>query len=261
MSQFFGVARHEFSMSIRRPGMWIAYGLLFLFYSATLLLPSTDGSADAIAAGEIWSEAGRLAFTYNLFMPLLAGILAADRMQRDYRTNVRELQCSTPLPVSVYILAKYTGVLASALSPALFLVLLVGFLATIFGIAPLGFFGALLVAFVVIVAPAHAFVIAFSLACPLLMPVRVFQVLFTGYWFWGNFLSPEAFPTISGTVLNAAGMYSLQAFFGVHFGPPGEADYGFTQPEAALNLLVLAACIAAVIFTLNRYLRWQERQA
>jgi hypothetical protein len=38
-------------------------------------------------------------------------------------------------------------------------------------------------------------------------------VLFTGYWFWGNLLTPKAFPTISDTVLNAVGQYPLQAYF------------------------------------------------
>ena len=42
-------------------------------------------------------EAGHMVFMFNIFLPLLAGILAADRMQRDFRTGVRELQRSTPL--------------------------------------------------------------------------------------------------------------------------------------------------------------------
>jgi hypothetical protein len=41
--------------------------------------------------------------------------------------------------------------------------------------------------------------LAFSLACPLVIPLRICQVLFTGYWFWGKLISPKVFPTISDT--------------------------------------------------------------
>jgi ABC-2 type transport system permease protein len=119
----------------------------------------------------------------------------------------------------------------------------------------------LLLAFLSIAVPSHAFVVAFSLACPLVMPLRVYQVLFTGYWFWGNLLSPQAFPTISDTVLNAVGQYPLQAFFGKYTDSTHKVVGGFTVPEAITNLLVLAACIVATLFVLDRYLRWQEHRA
>jgi len=261
VSQFLGVARHEFSMSIRRPGFWIAYTLLCLFYVVTSLTPSLDGSEDLIPPEQIWPEAGHVVFMYNIFLPLLAGILAADRLQRDFRTGVRELQQSTPLSRPVYILAKYLGVLLSVLLPMFLLVVVVGALVVTKGIAPPGFLWPLLLAFLTIAVPSHAFVVAFSLACPLVMPLRVYQVLFTGYWFWGNLLSSQAFPTISDTVLNAVGQYPLQGFFGMYFDSTHGVDDHFTAPQAVVNLIVLAVCIAIALFALDRYLRWQERRA
>ncbi len=260
MTQFFGVTRHEFSMSIRRPGFWISYTLLGLFYVIASLVPTANGTEEILRPDQVWSEAGHLVFMYNIFLPLLAGILAADRMQRDARTGVRELQRSTPLSIPAYILAKYFGVLLSVLIPMFVLVLVTGTSAVAAGIAPLGFLGPLLLAFLSIAVPAHAFVVAFSLACPLVMPLRVYQVLFTGYWFWGNLLSSQAFPTISDTVLNAVGQYPLQGFFGMYI-DASNADTHFTAPEAVANLIVLAACIAVALFVLDRYLRWQERRA
>jgi hypothetical protein len=85
--------------------------------------------------------------------------------------------------------------------------------------------------------------------------------LFTGYWFWGNLLSSQAFPTISDTVLNAAGQYPLQGFFHVYFDSTNGVNRHFTAPEAVLNIIVLMGCIATALFVLDRYLRWQERRA
>jgi ABC-type transport system involved in multi-copper enzyme maturation permease subunit len=256
-----GVARHEFNMSIRRPGFWIAYSLLCLFYIVSILSPAMDGSEDIIQPDQIWPQAGHAVFMFNIFLPLLAGILAADRMQRDVRAGIRELQRSTPLSLPNYILGKYFGVLLSVLTPVFLLVAATGTALVLKGLAPLNFLWPLLLAFLSIAIPAHAFVIAFSLACPLVMPLRVYQVLFTGYWFWGNLLTPKAFPTISDTVLNAVGQYPLQAFFGMYMDSTYRVDRGFTPPEAVLNLAVLLACIVIALFVLDRYLRWQEQRA
>jgi hypothetical protein len=103
--------------------------------------------------------------------------------------------------------------------------------------------------------------VAFSLACPLVIPLRIYQVLFTGYWFWGNMLSPKAFPTISDTVLNAVGQYPLQAYFGVYTDSTNTVLNGYTVQQAVLNQVVLAGCIVAVLFVLTRYMRHQERIA
>lgn len=261
MFQLFGVARHEFNMSIRRPGFWIAYTLLCLFYVISILTPAMDGSDDMVRPDQLWPEAGHIVFLFNIFLPLLAGILSADRMQRDIQTGVRELQSSTPLSVSVYILGKYLGVLLSVLTPMFLLVFTTGLALIAKGLAPVNFLWPLMLAFLSIAVPAHAFVVAFSLACPLIMPLRVYQVLFTGYWFWGNLLNAQAFPTISDTVLNAVGQYPLQAYFGMFTDSTHKVGEGFTPPEAVLNLIVLMACIAAALFILNRYLCWQARRA
>jgi ABC-type transport system involved in multi-copper enzyme maturation permease subunit len=252
--------RHEFNMSIRRPGFWISYILLSLFYFISILTPAMDGSDDIIPPDQIWSQAGHAVFMFNIFLPLLAGILAADRMQRDARTGVRELQRSTPLSTCAYILAKYFGVLFSVLTPMFMLVAATGTALVLKGLAPLNFLWPLLLAFLSIAVPAHAFVVAFSLACPLVMPLRVYQVLFTGYWFWGNLLNAKVFPTISDTVLNAVGQYPLQAYFGMFTDSTHKVEGGFTPPEAVLNLVVLTLCIAIALFALDQYLRWQERR-
>jgi ABC-type transport system involved in multi-copper enzyme maturation permease subunit len=261
MNKFLQITRYEFQMSIRRPGFWIAYTLLILFYFVSILTPSVNGWDEVIQPNQIWPEAGHTVFMFNIFLPLLAGILSADRMERDVRCGVRELQRSSPLSNPVYILGKYMGILASVLLPMFLLVAATGILMVVKGFAPPEFLWPLFLAFLSISVPSHAFVVAFSLACPLVIPLRVYQVLFTGYWFWGNLLSPKAFPTISDTVLNAVGQYPLQAFFEMYLDSTHGVEQGFTPPQAVLNLLVLLACIAIALFILNRYLSWQEHRA
>ncbi len=261
MSRFLGLARHEFIMSVRRPGFWIAYLLLAAFYLVSNLIPSANAAEDIIRPDQIWPQAGHQVFMFNIFLPLLAGILTADRLPRDTSIGVRELQRSTPLRVPAYILAKYVGVLFSVLLPMFLLVCLTGALTVLRGLAPSGFLWPLALAFLSIAVPSHAFVVAFSLAIPVVLPLRIYQVLFTGYWFWGNLLSPQAFPTISDTVLNAAGQYPLQAFFHMYIDSTHKVNGGFTPPQAVLNLIVLALCIIVALSFLNRYLRWQERRA
>jgi ABC-2 type transport system permease protein len=261
LSRFIGNVRHEFAMSIRRPGFWIAYSLLFLFYIITAITPATDGSNEVLSAGQLWPEAGHTVFMFNIFLPLLAGILVADRIWRDFRSNVRELQRSTPITIHQYILAKYIGSLASVLTPMLIIILGVGASMIARGLAPIVFIWPLVIAFLSIAVPAHIFIVAFSLVCPMVMPLRVYQVLFTGYWFWGNLLSPKAFPTISDTLLNAVGQYPLQAYFGVLVDSTHSVEAGFTRTGAMFNLAVLVTCAAIVLFTAERYLLFQERRA
>jgi hypothetical protein len=180
-------------------------------------------------------------------------------MKRDSQLGVRELQISAPLDRTTYILTKYAGVLLSVLLPMFLWVLGLSIFSVAMGLIAPAMIGAMVVAFVAIAVPSFAFVVAFSLACPLIMPLRVYQILFTGYWVWGNFLSPQVFPTISGTLLNASGVYAQQGFFSGALSQ--SRDRLYTAPEAWLNILVLGLCIAAVLFALDRYLAWQARQA
>lgn len=259
MYQFFGVLRHEFNMSMRRPSLWIAFGLLFIFYTLTVIYPVPDEESVPIVQSQIWQFAGQMTFTFNLFLPVAVGILSADRLQRDVRQGIRELQESTPLSLTIYILGKYFGVLLASLTPVLIWLWIVTGLFISFGNAPIGILYTMTLAFFAIMVPAFAFVTAFSLACPLVMPLRVYQILFTGYWFWGNYINPEMFPTLNGTLLTASGLFALQGYFLGFMGNTEELTN--TANEATLNLLVLGISIAAVLFALNQYLQWQARRA
>ena len=263
MSQFLGLVRYEYSMSTRRWGMWLAFGLIFLLYVArTLLDASAQGKLMPIADRQVWEYAGRMAFNLNLFMPVVGGIVAADRIARDVRLGVAELQHSTPIRRWPYLLGKYVGVLLSILTPPFVFLLFLGIIMMFCGMPPVLLLYTL-VAFLAIVVPAYAFITIFSLAFPLIMPLRVYQVLFTGYWLWGNYLDPRVFPTISNTLLVACGKYAYEGFFGGKLGSRG-VGYNVashTPLDAALNWMVLAICIVAALITLERYLAWRAHGA
>jgi len=257
MSQLVGVIQHEFNMSVRRKGLWLAYLIIIIFFG---LLIRDNGLADMYSDGTPWQEAGGTVYLFNIFGPLIAGLLAADRMQRDHRLGIRELQTSTPLNNSIYTLGKYVGVLLSVLLPMCLWVLGLSIFSVVMGFIGPGMIGGTVVALIVIATPSFIFVVAFSLACPLIMPLRMYQVLFTGYWFWGNFLNDAVFPTVSGTLLNASGLYAQQAFF-----VSGMSHVTTITPhtplEASLNILVLVLSAVAVLFSLNQYLIWQSKRA
>ena len=71
MSRLFGVFRHEFNMSLRRPGLWIAYALVLIFYSVTVMYPVPEEKVTILNDKQSWQYAGQMAFTFNLFLPVV----------------------------------------------------------------------------------------------------------------------------------------------------------------------------------------------
>jgi ABC-type Na+ efflux pump permease subunit len=251
MSAFWGIVRYEYRMSIRRWSVWLA----FLLAAAPLLASLASFRAFGPAVS-LWGLAGLLAMQMNLFMPLAGGIVIADRFVRDRQMDVRELLQATPVAHSTYVLGKYAGAVLAALTPALICCLVRLGALVLYGV-PAAILWTGLLAFLGISVPAFLFVGAFSLACPEVLPVRVYQVLFAGYWFWGNFLNPQRVPTISQTLLTPSGRFVNGAFFNA-----GDMySYHYTAGEAVLNLLLLFACAAMALLALERYLTWQERRA
>jgi hypothetical protein len=224
--------------------MWIVSIILLSFYGGTEIAPFFMGTAQTIPGDQIWQVAASTIFRINLFFPLVEGILAADRLVRDSRGGLIELQRSTPIRTGANVLAKYLGVLLAAILPEFITVAVIALVPVLGGLVSSEYLLASFLSFLAMCVPAMAFVVAYSLACPLVMPVRVYQVLFTGYWFWGNFLSANVFPTISETILNAGGIYSLQGFFGVSFGHAGTI---YTSVQAVLNIAVILALAALAL--------------
>ncbi len=252
MSRFWGVTFYEYRMGIRRWGMWIAF-----VAAGGLQLSSWYGVVQQDPGRSSLQWAGALALICNMLMPVVGGIVMADRMARDKQLGTREVLWATPLPRLTYVLGKYAGALLAVLTPV-FLLIMAGAALFVAQGLPLSFLGQAALAFLGINAPAYVFVGAFALALPEVLPVRVFQVLYTGYWFWGNFLTPTVLPTLNGTLLTPKGDFVAGALFHVNAFMYVEP---YTLLSAVASLLVLTGCAAAALFAAERYLTWQARRA
>lgn len=253
---FAGVFMYEFRMGIRRKGLWLAYGFLFLFYIFALFNSGRFLETPGMSMARLWGLTALVAFMYNLFLPVVGGISAADRMVRDRYLHVYELIQSSRLGLRDYILGKYFGTLAAISLPVLTGILLVR-VYTLFLGAPAVTFGMSITTFLTVNLPAYAFITAFSLACPLVIPTRVYQVLFTGYWFWGNFVYPDMFPTLSGTVLQVSGKIPAEGLFGTVI------DMGnirlFTMNDVWVNYVVVLICINLALFAAYLFLSRERK--
>lgn len=254
-----GVFRCEYGMSIRRVSLWVAFAILMVPHLTSLLLPP-DIAGQIPVEAEAYRYAATNAFMLNLFMPVVGGILIADRLVRDQKTGMEELLASTPMERRTYVIGKYLGALFSIATPVLLTSLLSGVIGVASG-GPLSMIPASLVAFLGINFPAYVFISAFSLGVPLVLPVRVYQVLFTGYWFWGNYLSPSVMPTLNGTHLTANGEFVLLGFFDHFFGMGGPVLAFKPSPvDAVINLALLSGLAALALFVTERVLAARARQ-
>jgi ABC-2 type transport system permease protein len=121
-----------------------------------------------------------------------------------------------------------------------------------FLLVPLGLF-----CYVVIVLPGMFFVAAFSIACPAVIWVPLYQFLFFGYWFWGNLLSPSSgLPTLNGTILTPIGSVIGASFFGI------SSFRGVVGPSPAIDgvasIVALLGLATLVLVALYQFLKWKQ---
>src|SRR6185312_1165528 len=192
-------------------------------------------------------------------LPVVFGVLLADRLPRDRRLQVTEVLDALPASAGGRLTGKFLGSALATATP-LFLIYLLG-VASIFAtvhdplfllLAPLSF--------VTINLPGLLFVAAFSIAIPAILWVPLYQFLFVGYWFWGNLLSPSyGIPTLSNTWLTPLGNVAASGFFSRNSdGIQTISGNSVATWEGALSIAILLACAAAALLTVHRYLTWQR---
>jgi ABC-2 type transport system permease protein len=257
MKRLLGVLLCEYRMSVQRKGLVVIAILFSAFYIYLYLDMGVESELTPDINQQLFSDAGQTIMFLNLFFPVIAGIAASDRTVRDYQLGVREILRSTRLNNTTYVLGKYFGVALSLVSIEIFIAMSVSaFLVAVLQ-WPAQFIGYNLLAVMLLSAPGLFFITAFSLACPMIMPLRVYQILFTGYWYWGNYLSPQVMFTVSDTLLNASGKFALMAFFGVQLSvnsPPVSRMYAVT------NILVLLVCAGMALAVMIAYIGRSERK-
>ncbi len=259
VAAFGGAVSYEYRMQIRRPALWIAVALITLLVLGRAFAGNLAGfgSISASTYRAFPLEANVVAIG-SYFLPIVFGILLADRLPRERRLGTLELLDSLPVGSGLRLWAKYVGALAAVLLP-----LLLGYLALTLVVAvrlhETGPLAAFLPVFALEALPGLLFVGAFSIGCPAALPVPLYAVLYTGYWFWGNLVPPSHAPTISCTPLTPIGTYASVAFFGAR----GQAC-GLTQQRVGLaggiGSIALLLAVGAVFLLVVQGLLRRQRQ-
>jgi ABC-2 type transport system permease protein len=253
-----GVLAYEFKMQIRRSSLWIAFIGFALILTRSLLNVVSDprlfGLANTAPLNKIVVTA---IFTTNILLPIPFGVFLADRLPRDRRTGVDELFTSMPGTLSTRIVGKYLGSTLATIVPMFVCYsILAAFL--LYQTHNMLSIPLLLIDFALIVLPGLLFVAAFSIACPAILWVPLYQFLFIGYWFWGNGLSPTTgIPTLSPTILTPIGTYISTGILGVT-----QVAWvpNATFLEGLASLLLLLGIAVLVLYVLWRYLSWQQER-
>jgi ABC-type transport system involved in multi-copper enzyme maturation permease subunit len=244
-------ARYELLMMLRKRSMWISMAVIVALLSLLDFRQVSDAIRDTDARGVMTA----VALLVNIFLPVGYGSLLADRLVRDQRLGVAPILDATGGSASARLFGKYVGVCAAAAVPlAIVYFGFAGVYAVVSG-RPAGLAWAL-AAFAVVLLPAVLFVGAFALAVPLVLPASLFRVLFVGYWFWGNAITPDTMPTLANSLVSPIGGYPMTALLGyrdvVSAGPTAGASLNFLRPEptpatAWLSIAVLLALAALAL--------------
>lgn len=251
LSTLFGVINYEFRMQFRRLALWITFLCIpFLFltrggFRFFLVFALNQPLLPLVAE---WAR------SLNLLLPIAAGVLLADRLARDRKTRVDEVFTSMPGALSIRLAGKYIGSTLATLMP-IFLFYSIGVGSIFYQTHNVLTIPYALEAFATISLPGILFVSAFSIACPFLLWVPLYQFLFVGYWFWGNILSPRnGIPTLSPTILTPVGGYMASGFFGDN----QQLIENATVMQGVESLLLLLGISLLVMLVLWRLMKWEQ---
>ena len=250
-----GVLAYEFKMQVHRRSLWIVFLCFAALIFRSLLSTISGPTGTGLGRLPFFSLIAEGIFTSNLLLPIPFGIFLADRQARDQRTRVDELFTSLPGPLSLRIMGKYFGsILATFLPLFVCYVVIIGLL--LYSTHNILVIPLFLLDFAVIVLPGLLFVAAFSIACPAILWVPLYQFLFVGYWFWGNAFTPaNGIPTLSPTILTPIGTYMLTGLLGVN-GVPWVPQA--TPLEGLTSIALLLVISTLVLCVLWWYLKWRQ---
>ncbi|GHO81226.1 hypothetical protein KSD_89970 [Ktedonobacter sp. SOSP1-85] len=259
LASFLGAFSYEFRMQIRRPALWITMTIIVF-----LILASTGRSTFLVSYAQhvnkqsststlvVWMD------FLSILLPIGIGLMMADRLYRDRKTQVEELFTSLPNALSSRLLGKYLGGLGAASLP-LFTIYMLGVLYILFQTGDWLVLPQAVAVFALVSLPGLLFISAFSLACPRVMWVPLYQFLFVGYWFWGNLLHNPQIPSLSYTLLTPIGDNLSRAFF-----PGRDQLFISSNPTPLVNgfisLGLLVGLAALVLIVLVALMKWQQAQ-
>ena len=122
-----------------------------------------------------------------------------------------------------------------------------------------------LATFGVIALPGLLFIGAWTLAFSSVIWTPLYQFLFIGYWFWGNYYAPGmAILSLACTPLTPIGRYAAIGFF--HQDPDLAATCGLTSQSVSVlagigSIVLLLVTAALAILALRTYKDWRAASA
>ena len=248
-----GSLMYEFRMQIRRRSVWLVFLTLGLFFTQFHQPWYRPLSTPASAAIVYWTG------IVQSFLAVAFGILVADRLRRDRQTKVEELLNTLPGTTGARMFGKYLGSTLATLIPmlAVYVAGVAYILARWHAVQALP---VALAAFAAIALPGILFISACSIACPAIMWVPLYQILFVGYWFWGNLLPGVGIPTLSTTILTPVGSAICTGLFNQNKleGVCSPGIQGVTALQGVESIALLLCLAIVVMFALSGYLRWQR---
>jgi hypothetical protein len=253
----FGATRHELTMQVRRPAVWVVMGLVVgLPYVA--IEPSHPLKMLPILSSR--SLMGYWAMEFNLLSPIAFALLLAGRVPRDRHLHTGELLDATPTSLTTRLWAMYLGgVLATALPIAAGMVAATTYEAVArrdLMVVPDG-----VLALMAVNLPGLLLIGAFSIIGSGLVWTPLYWILFIGYWIWGNLLNPTLAPTLSGTLLTPIGNNAASGIFGTddHFFTGSIDQPPFLYPtlgDAVVSIVLLVTAALVTMLVGGRLLTW-----
>jgi hypothetical protein len=236
-------ARMELAATVRRPGVLAAIAALAAFPALTYHhLFSASTPAQVVATQ---------AYYLNTFAPVAIGVTFADRYLRDATLGVREVLDALPASAAARMWGRFAGLVIAGALPVLAVwavqvvhIALVLHRGAVFGAAAASFAAGIL--------PGLVMVCGLSLIGPVIMGLPLFRVLFVCYWFWGNLVPSQLFPSPSETWVTPIGGVALTGLF--H--PP--LGYHYAAAAAAASISIVLAIGVALVATLQ-YLDHRRR--
>ncbi|GCE49888.1 hypothetical protein KTH_47570 [Thermosporothrix hazakensis] len=237
--QVVALVKVELLMQWRRRGFWLAFAgatIIFILLTGMNLSIQVSTYLTKVSSQE---AAHFIIFTrFSFFTGLsgfVAGLLVVDRIVRDQRLGLADIQQATSLHTVCYVLGKFCGNCLAVMVPCVLSFLLFLSVYLVAGVT-VGILLPCLLALCVVLLPACLLIVAFVLFFASLVPLRMAQIGFPLLWIWA-ILAPLGWPSIATTILSPTGYFAV----GYWFYTSGVADSSqqFTLTNAIANLVAV----------------------
>jgi hypothetical protein len=262
LGQLWGTIHSEIRMQWRRWGLWLAFAgalaLILLVISQGISTLQTQLSNSHEAITDIVNYLTFLTtYLIDYLFPPLAALMASDRLVRDSKLAIAEMQQATSQSSGIYILGKFIGNYIAMLVPTLLGILIFGLIFVVLGV-PLTLLSSLLLAFVLVFMPVYAAFIGLTLLLSSLLPLRSIQIGIPLLWLY-SMLSPFHWYTINNTIFNPNGMYIFPVFFPSPI-TKVRAAQSITIYSSLLNIGALLGVAIVTLILLGALLQYRRQQ-